>query len=81
MCVKDLIEYLQGFDPDCMQIGCLVADIAARQIFDTKEFNLITGYDHPVFAIGIGDPEPFEEEEEEEEAARRCEAAAEEAGQ
>ncbi len=77
MRVKDLIEYLQGFDPDCMQIGCLVADIAARQIFDVKEFNLLTGPDHPVFAIGIGDPEPFEEEEE----ARRCEAAAEEAGQ
>lgn len=79
MRVKDLIESLQGFDPDCIQIGFLVVDIAARQIFDTKEFSLITGYDHPVFAIGIGDPEPFEEEEEEE--ARRCEAAAKEAGQ
>lgn len=79
MRVKDLIEYLQGFDPDCLQIGCLVADVAARQIFDVKEFDLITGYDHPVFAIGIGDPEPFDEDEEEE--ARRCEAEAEEAGQ
>lgn len=75
MRVKDLIESLQGFDPDCIQIGFLVVDIAARQIFDTKEFNLITGYDHPVFAIGIGDPESFEEK------ARRCEAAAKEAGQ
>lgn len=59
---KELINYLQTFEPDA-KIGIMVANPPGRMRHKVDGFFCLTDAGFPVLCIEVGDGIPFDEEE------------------
>ena len=60
MTVKELCEYLSGFNPDA-HIGVVAVELEARQAYKPTHYQLMTGAGFPVLLIEIGNPAPLDD--------------------
>ena len=61
MNVKELTQYLQMFDPEA-KLGIMVVGRHNGMMYPVEHLFCLTDLKYPVFGIGVGEAEPFDDE-------------------